>query len=282
LVSDISTRDRDGINKTFSGLFKILFPQGEATKEEVEMILKFAIEGRKRIKDQLMRIDNTYSSVRFCYVDNETKKETYVKTLEEEQYPQHYKSTYQETTSTGEIEETAHVAIQPQQNIVEAKLNEGNFVFAENQRGVSFDKLIGPYIKDAKSIVITDPYIRLYYQARNLMEVIETIVKQKADDEEVEVTLITVADEIDPETQNEFLAKIRDNSSPVGVSFDWKFEDAKSIHARHIITDTGWKISLDRGLDIFQRFDMSDGLSISNRLQEFRACKGFEITYIKQ
>jgi ATP-dependent Lon protease len=266
LVSDISTRDRDGINKTFSGLFKILFPQGEATKEEVEMILKFAIEGRKRIKDQLMRIDNTYSSVRFCYVDNETKKETYVKTLEEEQYPQHYKSTYQETTSTGEIEETAHVAIQPQQNIVEAKLNEGNFVFAENQRGVSFDKLIGPYIKDAKSIVITDPYIRLYYQARNLMEVIETIVKQKADDEEVEVTLITVADEIDPETQNEFLAKIRDNSSP----------------ARHIITDTGWKISLDRGLDIFQRFDMSDGLSISNRLQEFRACKGFEITYIKQ
>lgn len=59
LSSQISTRDRDGINKTFSGLMKILFPNGKASKEDVELILKFAIEGRKRVKDQLMRIDST-------------------------------------------------------------------------------------------------------------------------------------------------------------------------------------------------------------------------------
>ena len=48
LSSDISTRDRDGINKTFSGLMKMLFPHGGETKEEVEEFLKFSIEGRKR------------------------------------------------------------------------------------------------------------------------------------------------------------------------------------------------------------------------------------------
>ena len=53
LSSDISTRDRDGIHKTFSGLMKILFPEGEASEEDVELLLKFAIEGRKRVKDQL-------------------------------------------------------------------------------------------------------------------------------------------------------------------------------------------------------------------------------------
>ena len=59
LGSDISTRDRDGIHKTFSGLMKIVYPHGEATKEEIEEILRFAIEGRKRVKDQILRIDST-------------------------------------------------------------------------------------------------------------------------------------------------------------------------------------------------------------------------------
>ena len=67
--SDISTRDRDGIHKTFSGLMKILYPHGEATKEEIEEILRFAIEGRKRVKDQILRIDSTMADVKFGYLD---------------------------------------------------------------------------------------------------------------------------------------------------------------------------------------------------------------------
>ncbi len=69
LGSDISTRDRDGIHKTFSGLMKILYPQGEATTEEIEEILRFAIEGRKRVKDQILRIDTTMADVKFGYSD---------------------------------------------------------------------------------------------------------------------------------------------------------------------------------------------------------------------
>ncbi|MBN0371728.1 ATP-dependent Lon protease, partial [Pseudomonas aeruginosa] len=67
LSDEISTRDRDGINKTFSGLMTILFPHGEATDSEVEDVLRCAIEGRKRVKDQLLRIDTTYPAVRFAY-----------------------------------------------------------------------------------------------------------------------------------------------------------------------------------------------------------------------
>ncbi|MCK5894407.1 MAG: hypothetical protein KAG53_08390 [Endozoicomonadaceae bacterium] len=44
---------------------------------------------------------------------------------------------------------------------------------------------------------------------------------------------------------------------------------------------TGWKVSLDRGLDIFQLYDMNNAFQLSNRLQQHRACKAFEITYIK-
>ena len=90
LNKNISTRDRDGINKTFSGLVKILFPHGEAAPDEIEEILNFAVEGRKRIKDQLMRIDPTYAEVDFGYTVKNDKKTISVSTLEERQYPKHY------------------------------------------------------------------------------------------------------------------------------------------------------------------------------------------------
>ena len=89
LSEDISTRDRDAIHKTFSGLMKILYPHRKATTVEIEEILRFAIEGRKRIKDQLMRIDSTYSEVNFSYHDQEGVEKT-VSTVEEEEYPKIY------------------------------------------------------------------------------------------------------------------------------------------------------------------------------------------------
>ncbi|MCP4154390.1 MAG: BREX system Lon protease-like protein BrxL [bacterium] len=98
LFSDISTRDRDGINKTFSGLMKILYPHDEATEEEVEELLRFAIEGRKRVKDQLMRIDATYAGVHFGYEKKDGTK-VLIKTREQEEFPQHY------TLKTGENRE---------------------------------------------------------------------------------------------------------------------------------------------------------------------------------
>ncbi|MCA9423112.1 MAG: hypothetical protein KC592_18985, partial [Nitrospira sp.] len=42
-----------------------------------------------------------------------------------------------------------------------------------------------------------------------------------------------------------------------------------------------WKISLDRGLDIFQRYELNDAFTFSNRLQQYRPCKAFEVTFIK-
>ncbi len=53
---------------------------------------------------------------------------------------------------------------------VDEVLKEQHLVFHENQRGVSFDTLFGPYLKDASNIVVTDPYIRHFYQVRNFME----------------------------------------------------------------------------------------------------------------
>jgi hypothetical protein len=44
-------------------------------------------------------------------------------------------------------------------------------------------------------------------------------------------------------------------TEPLNIKFPWDIQDDSAIHARHIITDTGWTILMDRGLDIFQYFD---------------------------
>ena len=284
LSSDISTRDRDGINKTFSGLMKILFPGGEATREEVEELLRFAIEGRKRVKDQLMRIDSTYGAVHFSYFDagGQTRN---VATLEEEEYPSYYQRTIPDCEAegpslSGKPSDTPSTRTEPPAP-AEPVLKEKHLMFKENQKGVSFDTLLGPYLRGATTITVTDPYIRLFYQIRNFMEFLETVVKHKASDEEVNVHLVTVEDENRGEQQKENFQKMKESAGAVGVTFTWEFDGSGTIHARHIVTDNGWKISLDRGLDIFQHYEMNDAFAIVNRLQQWRSCKAFEATFIK-
>ena len=116
---------------------------------------------------------------------------------------------------------------------------------------------------------------------RNFMEFLETVVKHKALDEEVSVNLVTTEDEFKGEQQKENLEKMKESASSVGVNFTWEFDGTGTIHARHILTDHGWKISLDRGLDVFQHYEMNDTFIFMNRLQQFRPCKAFEMTFIK-
>lgn len=274
LAPEISTRDRTGITKTFSGLLKILYPHGEFKEDELREILDLAIEGRKRVKDQLMRIDPTYADVRFSYADT-SGKAYHIKTLEEEQYPKYY--------GVDVLAEPEEVDIEPSFDQVELseELREKHLTFQENMRGISYDSLFGSYLKNTHRIVITDPYIRLFYQARNLMELLETIAKFKPDDEVVGVHLVTVEDSYSGDKQREYLDKIEQSCASVGIEFTWEFDGANSIHARHIITDSGWKIILDRGLDIFQQYDMNDAFMFANRLQQFRAIKAFEVTFLK-
>lgn len=281
LSNELSTRDKDGINKTFSGLMKILFPHGEAEDEEIEEILRFSIEGRKRVKDQLMRIDTTYGNVRFAYTKKDGEMRD-VTTLEEEEFPNYYSKTV-ETEQEQNLTDTESTQYDDSsQNAISVDvLKEKHLTIQENQKGISFDSLLGRYLSGAKVITITDPYIRLFYQVRNLMELLETIVKNKTDDVEIEVNLITAIDEFKGEQQLDNFEKIQMSCDQVGVKFNWQFDGTGTIHARHIITDHGWKISLDRGLDIFQQYDMNDALSFSNRLQQYRSCKAFEITFLK-
>lgn len=283
LSSDISTRDRDGINKTFSGLMKIIFPHGGATEKEIEELLQFSMEGRKRVKDQLMRVDTTYAAVDFSYQDSAGNTKG-VTTLEEQEYPNYYNKTIGEPENVYSAENTQLSEPTKQFELsapAEQTLKEKHLTYHENQKGISFDTLLGPYLKGAASITVTDPYIRLFYQMRNFMELLETVVKNKEPENEVLVHLLTTEDEFRGDQQKENFEKMKVSASSVGVNLTWEFDDTNTIHARHIVTDHGWKVTLDRGLDIFQMYDLNDAFSFTNKLQTCRPCKAFEVTFIQ-
>ena len=290
LSSDISTRDRDGVNKTFSGMMKLLFPSDNATETEVEEMLHLAMEGRKRVKDQLLRIDSTYPETDFSFTARDGRK-IIAATLEETEYPQYYHKRAarleEPEPSVKPASDAAGMPTAPAAPAVaEVKAKpidprEGHRVFSENQKGVTFADLFWPWIEGATKIVVTDPYIRMFHQIRNLMELIEMIAVRKAPEDEVAVHLITCLDDTYPDKQQANLIAVENASTAAGINFSWEFDGTNTIHARHIVSDAGWKISLDRGLDIFQKFEMNDAFSLANRLQAYRQVKAFEITYLR-
>lgn len=291
LSPDISTRDRDGIHKTFSGLMKILYPSGEATRKEIEEILRFAIEGRKRVKDQILRIDSTMAKVRFGYLDQEGTWYA-VTTLEEDEYPTHYHRVRKGSESDeapanadplGAGAASADTADPDKVVQPESELLQGHWEYQEGQRGVSYDVLLAPYLQGASQITIVDPYVRMFHQARNLMELAEAIARGKDPADEVALKLITVENQDGSEKrqkQHEYLAQIKKSAAVLGIVLDVEFAEPQSIHDRSISTDTGWKILLGRGLDIFQR--MSDSpFDLATKYQKYRGLKAFGVAYLR-
>ena len=288
----ISTRDRDAVYKTMSGFLKVIFPAGDETAEDVEELLQLALESRKRVKDQLFRIDATYPDVDFFYTGSDGEKRR-VQTVEEQEFPQFYYlkpalDPKQQDQSSDAVEDDVIEAENEPRDTSETsapakpRAEEGHHVFAENRKGISYDKLFGPYLDGASRIVVTDPYIRYFYQIKNMMEFVEMVIQRKALEDQVAIHLVTGPDDGNVQKQRELLESITEACIGSGVDFTWAFDGSGAAHSRDIVTDTGWKIVLDRGLDIFQAPMRRDGFSLGDRLQEHRMLKNFYVTYVRQ
>ena len=305
LDASLTKRDRDGTMKTLSGLLKLLYPGKNCSKEELKELLEFAMEGRRRVKDQLLRIDETFEPVAFQFAEKRDGAVTEVDTLEFIQHPrlvQAYENDQAGSASSGSSSSgsvssgsassgsASSGSIKPPQDPIKAsgpdpqskseELEDGkHLVVKENQKGVSYEKLFADYLKDAQRIEVVDPYIRFYHQVRNMMEFCDMILQTLPEGEEVEVSLLTGVETESEQEQEELLDELEEGLSGTGIRFEYKREWS-GIHARSIKTDTGWKISLDRGLDIFQR--PSSRFDLGRVNQEERRCKPFEVTYLRE
>ena len=293
----LSARDLTAIEKTTSGLLKILFPAHDATKEDVENVLRFAMEGRKRVYNQLIRIDDTFERRRFVYTDSDTAEKNAVVTLEERTYPQltrHESGDEKEiigqsdgvnsrdpdalSTEASPVPSPRVSAADNHMQQIEAGTQR---VIVENESGISYYKLFATCLEGASEIELVDPYIRNFHQAKNLFEFLQTVMQLQDVGDEVSVNLVTSSSSDYDNDQENLLTQVSDSFIGTPVNFTYTITDDKSLHARYITTDTGWKITLDRGLDIFQPFDRKDAFSLQSTMQEARRCRAFEVTYLR-
>ncbi len=84
LGRNLNQRDTIAVRKMVGGLIKLLYPDGAFTKEQLEEILKFALEMRRRVKEQLKKLGGMeFYDVNFSYIDNETFEEHFVSVPEQ-------------------------------------------------------------------------------------------------------------------------------------------------------------------------------------------------------
>jgi len=285
LDPSLTKRDRDGTLKTVSGLVKMLYPGGDAPKAVLKDLLEFALEGRRRVKEHLLRIDETFEPVDFAYTDRTTGEEHTVHTLEFNQYPSLVQAYEAEQGAPSGVEPPPTPSALPAEKTTSdgdaPTIESGrHLIIQENQTGVSYEKLFASVVEDASRIEIVDPYLRLYHQVRNLMEFCDMILRVKPAGEEVAVSVLTGADREKQDEQEDYLANLAESLEASGIQFKYEIT-WESIHARSITTDTGWKISLDRGLDIFQP-PGENPFDLSRSSQEHRRCKPFEVTYLRE
>ena len=272
----LSERDHLAIRKTFSGMMKLIYPDGNMTEEEAKELIDFAAEGRKRVKDQLYIIDNTFCAepVKFQYTWLKSGETVKVETLEslEHQQAQMVDEMDDEVEEEQENQEVKRSGSRPRIPKLMAK----TISIRENQGGVTYKDLFGEYLRTAKEINVTDPFIRQPYQIDNLVDFIQMVKDVSMVQDTVKIHLSTQND--DDEKVAEVIDSfndLADELSPMGIEFTFDF---KADHDRFIQTDTGWTIALGRGLDIYEKFGR---FSLSRCNQRNRRCKAFNVSINK-
>ena len=278
----LSERDHLAIRKTFSGMVKLLYPDGKMTGKEAFEIIDFATECRKRVKDQLYLIDETFKAepALFKYINLKTGEEIAVETLERINHSDCLPQSSFDVTSElqSESAELKSDITDKTDNSEGGKrkripmLVEKRISFRLGQTGVSYKSLFAEYLQDAKSITIEDPFIRTFWQLKNLTEFLSMLTETRQV-EGLKIHLITNEEDDKIPALIDDLDDIKEDLATVGLEFTYEFKD---FHDRCIKTDTGWIITLGRGLDIFEPYNK---FSLGSMQQSKRKCKEFSVVY---
>jgi ATP-dependent Lon protease len=257
-------RDETAVYKTVAGFIKLLHPDGECSDGEFEHYLTYAIEGRRRVKEQLnkRKADDEFAEIHLSYINTHGEAiEVHCPEsvgVEATLNPRgHQSAPGAPLVASATPQAIAQPAVVSKVDAVTAneaapagpvELQEKHFTIRYGDTGCSYRSIFGDYLAGAKKLVIEDPYIRRNHQISNLLQLCELAVEigtVKA------IELVTAAEHPAQQAEAESkLAELKETLADCDIVFSFRFDD--KIHDREIRTDTGWHIQLGRGLDIYQ------------------------------
>ena len=274
----VEGRDEKGIKKTVCALLKILHPDGAPSDAEFEEYVAYAIECRRRVKEQMnkRKPDDEFANINLSYRTADGREVVVFcpeskDAIATQQPLRRSLSSESDTSEAAPVEaesqkpsvvptpqatpalpaETAPAPIQvpPEPIPAAAGPEEKHFTILYGDTGHSFESILAPYLANAREIIVEDPYIRLTHQIQNFVRFCEAVLKLSA---VKRIKLVTSYDDHGASVEaGEHLDELKQSLLEVDVVLDLELNP--NMHDREIRIDNGWRIKIGRGLDFYQK-----------------------------
>lgn len=296
-------RDQTAVLKTVCAYVKMLHPGDDPTQEEINEYLAYAIEGRRRVKEQLnkMKPDDEFANINLGYYGEDgqlnivycqesrnadatqnptrpsaSKAAEIVQPVLEPPAPE------TEPTPQPEPEEKA-LTIEPIKETVSLPTDfplvrepkERHYRIHYGATGYSYESIFGEYFPGADEIIVEDPYIRQNHQIINFLRFCETAVRLGR---LKRITLVTKFESTyERDEAMTKLLSISDSLKQMDIAMDIKENPA--LHDREVLLSNGWSIKIGRGFDIYQKPD--DWFQLGANDLDLRPCLETNVDIIK-
>ena len=288
-------RDQTAVLKTVCAFVKMLHPGQDPSPAEINEYLAYAIEGRRRVKEQLnkKKPDDEFASINLGYFDQSGQLVTVWCPESREaaatQSPDRRPLASSDTESTrqsaplarpapplsAERREEPAPALLPTTGttpdpvlaaLSAPALKERRYRIHYGATGHSYESIFGEYLPGADGIVVEDAYIRQHHQIINFLRFCEIAVRLGPPKK---IHLITKFD--NQLEEDEAMAKLKTIAESLKLyDVDLIITKNDNLHDREVRLSNGWSIKIGRGFDIYQRPD--DWLHIGAQDLGLRPC----------
>lgn len=267
LGASVEGRDEKGIKKTVCAFLKILHPDGPPSDVEFEEYVAYAVECRRRVKEQMnkRKPDDEFAKINLSYFTTDGMEVVVFcpesRSATATQQPQRTTlSLAIDEVSQGDGNLMPEVVVEaaparPSVSVQMAALTpteatvEQHFTIYYGDTGHSYESLIAPYLQNATEVLVEDPYIRASHQVQNFVRFCEAVVKHSA---VRRIQLVTSYDDSTQLTEVEGKwAELKQSLLEIDVELDIRINE--KMHDREIRIDNGWTIKIGRGLDFYQK-----------------------------
>ncbi len=293
-------RDQTAVLKTVCAFVKMLHPGDEPTQDEINEYLAYAIEGRRRVKEQLnkKKPDDEFANINLGYFGTdgqlitvfcpESRDADATQNPTRPVVPGAEQATQTPSESASVIEKSVEIEPVPKEVTIERaatsretdapfrrEAKERHYRIHYGATGFSYESIFGEYLPGAEEIVVEDPYIRQNHQLINFLRFCETAVRLG---KPKRIILITKFDnQFEKEEATGKLSMIADSLKQFDVILEIK--ENNTLHDREVRLSTGWIIKIGRGFDFYQRPD--DWFQIGANDLDLRPCLETSVDVIR-
>lgn len=272
----VEGRDEKGIKKTVCAFLKILHPQGKPSDEEFEEYVAYAVEARRRVKEQMnkRKSDDEFAQINLSYFNTagqevvvycpESRHATATqepgrRNIHADAEDSHAAIDAQAVSESGRpvIKLPAKEAVAlPVVEALETGPQEKHFTIYYGDTGHSYESILLPYLAGAKVVEIEDPYIRAIHQIQNFVRFCEAVIKAPT------IRSIILTTSYDEQTDLKMVTQRLEElkQSLLELDIELKMDVNDKLHDREIRIDNGWVVKIGRGLDFFMKPDSWNGV----------------------